>query len=70
MPFGLARTTDSGAGSLGRDRESTASVQGFQKIYSLLDEIPVFEGLSLAEREDLARVLTKVREHVAERLGG
>lgn len=45
-------------------------MQGFQKIYSLLDEIPVFEGLSLAEREDLARVLTKVREHVAERLGG
>jgi len=48
---------DNGAGSLGG---TTASVQGFQKIYSLLDEIPVFEGLSLAEREDLARVLTKM----------
>eukprot|EP01048_Picozoa_sp_COSAG05_P008518 COSAG05_NODE_651_length_8095_cov_17.048572_2_plen_959_part_00 len=41
--------------------EAGSAVHGFRKIYGLLAEIPLFEGASLAEKEDLARVLEKVR---------
>jgi len=39
---------------------SGAAVHGFRKIYGLLAEIPLFEGVSMAEYEDLARVLQKL----------
>ena len=43
---------------------SGAAVHGFRKIYGLLAEIPLFEGVSMAEYEDLARVLQKVRQNI------
>ena len=42
------------------DRVNADSVEGFRRVYGLLAEIPLFEGVTISEWDELTRVLQKV----------